>query len=121
MKKLKSHFNKNGLEYTLLDRNDKIALLRLGSVEHPDGYEVSKIYIMKPHKAFGVEFEESEVISSNDQFLSDGSGSFRNLENALKHFDKLTRKSVRHDDVVDLSPSDTEEILESQPVEDNGL
>jgi hypothetical protein len=27
----------------------------------PDGYEVCRIYIISPHKAFGVDFKESEV------------------------------------------------------------
>jgi len=120
MKILKTHFSKNGLEYTLLKRNDKIALFQLGiSSECPDGYEVSRIYIMRPHKAFGVDFEEAEIISSNDQFLFDGSGAFRNLDNALKHFDKLTNKLVHHLTVESKSPSDTELTVECQPVGDN--
>jgi hypothetical protein len=109
MKILKTHFSKNGLEYSLMKRNDKVALFQLGSTEYPDGYEVSRIYI---------EFEESEIISSNDQFLFDGSGAFRNLDNALKHFDKLTNKLLRKDNVEPNSPSDTELILECQAVGD---
>ena len=52
---------------------------------------------MSPHKAFGVDFEESEIITSNDQFLTYGSGSLRSLGNALRHFDKLSNKFVRQD------------------------
>jgi hypothetical protein len=70
MKILKTEFCKNGLNYTLLKRNDKIVFFRLGPSEDPDGYEVSRIYIMRPHKAFVVDFDESEVISSNDQFCN---------------------------------------------------
>jgi len=113
-KRLKSHFNKNGLEYTLLDRNDKVALFQLGPLEAPDGYEVCRIYHMKEHEVFGVLFEESEKISSNDQFLSDGSGSFRELRNAFKHFDKLSKRLVRNNDVCDLELSDNELIAECQ-------
>jgi len=91
MKILKTEFRKNGLDYTLLKHTDKIALFQLGHLPDPDGYEVCRIYIMRPHKAFGVDFEESEIITSNDQFLSDGSGSFRNLDNALRHFDSIHR------------------------------
>ena len=68
MKTLKTQFRKNGLDYTLLKRNDKIALFQLGLSAYPDGYEVCRIYIMRKHKAFGVDFEESEIITSNDQF-----------------------------------------------------
>jgi hypothetical protein len=73
MKTLKKEFRKNGLDYTLIKRTDKIVLFQLGPSSDPDGYEVCRIYIMRPHRAFGVYFEESEVLSSNDQFLSDGS------------------------------------------------
>jgi hypothetical protein len=102
-----------------MKRNDKVSLFQLGLKEYPDGYEVSRIYIMRPHKAFGIDFEESEKITSNDQFLFDGSGAFKNLDNALKHFDKLTNKLVRKEYVEPESPSDTELIAECQPVGDN--
>jgi hypothetical protein len=121
MKRLKTSFNKNGLEYTLIKRTEKIALFRLGSSKHPDGYEVCRIYIRKAHKAFGTTFEESEVISSNDKFLADGSGSFRDLHNALRHYDKLSERLVLKEYVDDLKHSHTEEILEFQPVEDSGF
>jgi hypothetical protein len=119
MKILKKEFRKNGLDYTLLKRTDKIALFQLGHLPDPDGYEVCRIYIMRPHKAFGVDFEESEIISSNDQFLLDGSGAFRSLENALKHFDKLSHRFVRQDYVVPENAYDTKLILECQAVLDN--
>jgi len=119
MKLLKTEFRKNGLYYTLIKRTDKIALFQLGSSSSPDGYEVCRIYIMRPHKAFGVYFEEAEVISTNDQFFTDGSGAFRSLDNALKHYDKLLNKFVRHLTVVPKSPSDTPVIGECQTVGDN--
>jgi len=120
MKILKTEFRKNGLDYTLLKRTDKIALFQLGHLPDPDGYEVCRIYIMRPHKAFGlVDFAESEIVSSNSQFLTDGSGFFRHLNNALKHFDKLSNKFVRNLTIKAKSPSDTELIPEYQPVGDN--
>jgi len=76
---------------------------------------------MRPHKAFGVDFEESEVISTNDQFLSDGSGAFRNLDNALKHFDKLSANHVHQEYVEPEGSFDTELIAEYQVVGDNAL
>ena len=51
MKILKTKFRKNGLDYTLLIRTDKITLFQLGPLSDPDGYEVCRIYIMRPHKA----------------------------------------------------------------------
>lgn len=119
MKLLKTEFCKNGLDYTLLKLTDKIALFQLGYLPEPDGYEVCRIYIMRPHKAFGVDFEEAEVISTNDQFFKDGSGAFRSLDNALKHYDKLSNRFVRKADVEPENPSDTKLIVECQPVGDN--
>jgi hypothetical protein len=108
MKKIQEHFSKNELDYTLLDRNDKVALFLLGLSGCPDGYEVSRIYIMKSHKAFGVEFEETEKISTNDQFIKDGSGSFRDKNDALKHFNKLTEKLERQDNIMPKTVLSTE-------------
>jgi hypothetical protein len=119
MKLLKTHFLKNGLEYTLLKRNKKVALFQLSLEPAPDGYEVCKIYVMKKHEAFGVVFEESEIISSNDQFYKDGSGSFRTLDNALKHYDKLTSQIVRDVNIDAKSPVYSEVIEECQSVGDN--
>ena len=119
MKILKTAFRKNGLDYTLIKRTDKIALFQLGHLPDPDGYEVCRIYIMRPHKAFGVYFEESEVITSNDQFYADGSGSFRSLDNALKYYDKLLNKFVRQEYVVPEIDSDTPVMVEYQTVDDN--
>jgi hypothetical protein len=36
MKILKIDFSKNGLEYRLMKRNDKVALFQLGPTEYPD-------------------------------------------------------------------------------------
>jgi hypothetical protein len=119
MKLLKTEFLKNGLDYTLIKRTDKIALFQLGLLPDTDGYEVCRIYIMRSHKAFGVDFEEAEVISTNDQFFRDGSGAFRSLDNALKHYDKLLKKFVRPLTVVPESPSDTSVIGEFQTGGDN--
>jgi hypothetical protein len=74
---------------------------------------------MHQHMTFGIDFEESKIITSNDQFFTDGSCAFRSLDNALKHFDKLSNKHVRHDNVDVLSSSDTKLIEECQTVGDN--
>jgi hypothetical protein len=121
MKILKTQFRKNGLDYTLLKRTNKIALFQLGLLSDTVGYEVSRIYVMRPHKAFGVDFEKSEIITSNDQFHADGSGAFRSLDNALKHFDKLSNKFVRKITVEPKSHYDSELIAECQPVGDNAI
>ena len=116
MKTIQKHFRKNGLDYTLLKRNDKVALFLLGPAAYPDGFEVSRIYIMKSHKAFGVEFEETEKISTNDQFITDGSGAFRDINCALKHFDKLTAKLEHQFNVTPKMAVNTEVIVECQAI-----
>ena len=113
MKILKTQFRKNDLYYTLVCRNNKVALFETRQEANSDlcHYEVARIYIKPAHTAVGVDFEEAEVITSNDQFFRDGSGAFRSLENALKHYDKLLKKFVRHEYVVPENDSDTELIL----------
>jgi len=46
MKRLKVHFSKNGLDYTLIKRNEKIALFCLEPELYPDRYEVCRIYVV---------------------------------------------------------------------------
>jgi len=74
------------------------------------------IYVMRPHKAFEVAFEESEIISSNSQFMIDGSGSFRELGNALRHFDKFMAFLLRPLNVDEINHSDSEVMAECQVV-----
>jgi hypothetical protein len=60
-------------------------------------YEVARIYIKPAHTAFGVDFEEAEVLTSNEKFFYDGSGAFIKKDNAMKHFLKTHQLLVsRH-------------------------
>jgi hypothetical protein len=95
MKILKTQFRKNGLDYTLLKRTNKITLFQLGLLSDTVGYEVCRIYKMRPHNTFGVDFEESEIITSNDQFHADGSCAFIKKDNAMKHFLQLSERLHR--------------------------
>ena len=58
-------------------------------------YEVARIYLRPAQSAIGVDFEETEVLTSNDQFYYDGSGAFIKKDNAMKHFLKLSEKLHR--------------------------
>ena len=40
----------------------KSLYFQLGPTDLPDGYEVCRIYKMRPHKAFGIDFNESEIV-----------------------------------------------------------
>jgi len=86
MKTLKTHFRMNGLPYTLLKRNDKIALYGIGG-EFTDEilhWEVDIIYIRKD------QYGEREAIATNDTFGRDRSRCFNNKDQALAYFDELT-------------------------------
>jgi hypothetical protein len=97
MKILKTHFRKNDLFYTLICRNDKVAMYQTRQEQDSDrcNYDVTRIYIRPAHTAFDVDFEEAEVLTSNDQFFYDGSGSFMKKDNAMKHFLKLSKELYR--------------------------
>jgi len=97
MKILKTHFRKNDLYYTLICRNDKVAMYETRQDEDMIRchYEVARIYIRPAHTAFDVDFDEAEVLTSNDQFFYDGSGAFIKKDNAMKHFLKLSKELYR--------------------------
>ena len=86
MKILKTHFRLNDLPYTLLKRNDKVALYGIGG-EFTDKilhWEVDIIYIRKD------KYGEREHIAKNDDFGRDRSRCFMDKKLALKYYDKLT-------------------------------
>jgi len=86
MKELKTSFRLNGLPYTLIKRNDVVALYGIGGT-YTDKilhYEVDIIYIRKD------KFGEREAIADNGQFGRDRSRCFNNEKSALEYFDILT-------------------------------
>jgi hypothetical protein len=86
MKTLKTQFRLNGLPYTLLKRNEVVALYGIGGT-HTDKilhWEVDIIYIRKDK--YGVR----EAIPSNGQFGRDRSRCYVNERLALEWYDKLT-------------------------------
>src|SRR5665648_443023 len=86
MKILKTQSRLNGLPYTLLKRNDKIALYGIGG-EFTDKilhWEVDIIYIRKG------KYGEREHIAKNNDFGRDRSRCFNNKDQALAYFDELT-------------------------------
>ena len=97
MKILKTHFRKNDLFYALICRNDKVVMYKIRQENDMVRchYEVFRIYIRQAHTAFDVEFEEAEVLTSNDQFYYDGSGAFIKMDNAMKNFLKLSKELHR--------------------------
>jgi len=86
MNTLKMQFRINGLPYTLIKRNDKVALYGIGG-EFTDKilkWEVDIINIRKD------KYGEREHIAKNDDFGRDRSRCFMNEGLALEYYDKLT-------------------------------
>lgn len=83
---LKEVFLKNGLDYQLLDRTEKTALLATFVNGKPCGFEVVRIY--SKQNPF------QETITSNSRFGFDGSKCFFSNEpnRARKYFKELTEK-----------------------------
>jgi hypothetical protein len=76
----------NGLPYTLIKRNDKVALYGIGG-EFTDKilhWEVDIIYSRKD------KYGEREHIAKNDDFGRDRSRCFMDEKLALEYYDKLT-------------------------------
>ena len=86
MKTLKEQFRMNGLLYTLLQRNEVVALYGIGGTYSDEilHWEVSKIYIRKDK--YGIR----ESLPTNEKFGRDLSRCFMDKEKALKYFDTLT-------------------------------
>lgn len=86
MKTLKAKFRLNGLPYTLLKRNEVVALYGIGGslTDEILHLEVDVIYIRKD------KYGEREHIAKNDDFGRDRSRCFARSDLADKYFDKLS-------------------------------
>jgi hypothetical protein len=86
MKTLKTSFRLKELLYTLMKRNDVVALYGIGGTysDEINHYEVDIIYIRKD------KYGEREAIADNENFGKDRSRCFKNTDLAYKYFDKLT-------------------------------
>ena len=86
MKELKTSFRLNGLPYTLLKRNEVVAMYGIGGTYTDEilHWEVSKIYIRKD------EYGIREALPTNEKFGKDLSRCFMNEKLALAYFDTLT-------------------------------
>lgn len=95
----KKSFRKNGLDYELLNRTERVALFELRidigkSTSSVCGYEVCKINFNKARTLWGKDLPESESVPSNEQFGYDGSKCFfpHDLERAKEYFKKFDDK-----------------------------
>ena len=88
MNTLKTKFRLNGLPYTLLKRNEVVALYGIGGTYTNEilHYEVDIIYIRKD------KFGEREAIPGNENFGKDRSRCFQSWDLANTYFEELTSK-----------------------------
>jgi hypothetical protein len=86
MKTLKTQFRMNELPYTLLKRNDVVALYGIGGTYTDEilHYEVDIIYTRKD------KYGEREAIADNENFGRDRSRCFIRKDLAYKYYDKIT-------------------------------
>ena len=90
MKQLNESFRRKGPLYTLIKRNEFVALYGIGG-EYTDKvlhYEVDIIYIRKD------KYVERESIATNEVFGRDRSRCFNNEADAVEYYDELTAKLI---------------------------
>ena len=99
METLKTSFRKNGINYRMIDRTDKVALFELSLETDPRkheiaGYEVARIKIRKANIFHGVSYPDREEIPSDEAFGSEGSKTLfpADLNYAKKYLTELTDK-----------------------------
>jgi hypothetical protein len=92
MRQLPGQFRKNELPYTLIKRNEVVALYGVGGT-YTDKilhHEVCEIHYHQEREVFGRILEAGEALASDEKFGKDGSRAIVNREEALIYFDELT-------------------------------
>jgi len=92
MKQLPETFRKNELPYTLIKRNDVVALYGVGGT-YTDKilhYEVCQIHHRPERIVRGCVISAREVLPNDEKFGRDLSRAIVNREEALGYFDKIT-------------------------------
>ena len=87
---------RDGLLYTLIQRNDFVALYSVGGTnsDKTTHYEVIKIYLRKPNRYEKYEDKDTliECLPSNENFGKDLSRPFNDLESAKQYYEDLSLK-----------------------------
>jgi len=94
VQKLKTAFRKNGLSYTLVQRNNTVAMFGVSGtftnqILH---FEVCKIKLVPAGEMFGKSFPAHETIPGNEMFGKEGSAAIVQRNEADKYFEELTNR-----------------------------
>lgn len=92
IKQLPETFRKNGLDYRLVMRNDKVALYELKFDGGCVGWEVARIYHQEAILLNNHLIKEGEVLPGNEKFGTEGSRAFHrdSRKKAEAYFHELT-------------------------------
>jgi hypothetical protein len=113
MKTLKTQFRMNGLPYTLIKRNEVVALYGIGG-EFTDKilhWEVDIIYIRND------KYGEREHIANNENFGIDRSRCYLRRDLAYNYFNKLTNDLYKERNLPQGVPKVTTGVTENIEVE----
>ena len=93
MKPLRHSFSKNGLPYTLIMRNKKVALYGVGGTYTDQllHYEVCQIQFFKEREVEGNHVEAAEGIPSNELFGTDKSRAIVDRIKSIEYYHWLTK------------------------------
>lgn len=91
MKRIKESFRLNGLQYTLIKRNENVALYGISGTytDKVISYEVDIIYFRND------QYGEREAIATNEVFGRDRSRSFNNEQKAQEYYNELTTELTK--------------------------
>ena len=94
IQQLKTEFRKNGLSYTLVHRNNVVALYGVGGVftDKILHYEVCKIKKVPAGEMFGKTYPAHETIPGNEEFGREGSSAIIKRSEAELYFEALTKQ-----------------------------
>ncbi len=114
MKKLENSFRHNGLLYTLIKRNEKVAMFGIGGnfsdeIRH---WEISKIQIR--NDKYGIR----EHIPQDELFGKDGSQCFASEKKALDYYDELSLKLNQEVPEIVLGVEENNEVMSEYQLEE---
>jgi hypothetical protein len=124
MKKLPDTFEKNGLNYKMVERNDKAVIYQQFNAENlPIGYEVFRVKIQKETdmvlNGVSVHLEEKEALPSNESFGLWAWG-YDTLPMAIAKFMELSKDSKVEESVESTEESAEKSVETVEPKKSTG-